>query len=87
MKRKLTVLFHDEDLYLRLKTEADRRQMALSDVVTDAVREWLENCEDEGLLPIIEAARSEWEEKGGHLWPEVEHNFIRPDVRQRRIQP
>jgi hypothetical protein len=66
MKRKLTVLFHDEDLYLRLKTEADRRQMALSDVVADGIREWLEDCEDEGLLPIIEAARSEWKENGGH---------------------
>ena len=76
MKRKLTVLFHDEDLYLRLKTEADRRQMALSDVVTDAVREWLDDCEDEGLLPIIEAARSEWKEKGGHLWSEVEHSYL-----------
>lgn len=25
MKRKLTVLFRDEDLYIRLKVEADRR--------------------------------------------------------------
>lgn len=65
MKRKMTVLFHDEDLYIRLKTEADRRQTALSDVVADAVREWLEGCEDEELLPVIEAARTEWEEKGG----------------------
>ena len=79
MKRKLTVRFSDEDLYLRLKTEADRRQTGLNDMVTDAVREWLEDCEDEGLLPIIEAARSEWKEKGGHLWSEVEHNYL-PDM-------
>jgi len=78
LKRKLTVLFRDEDLYLRLKTEADRRQTLLSDVVTEAVREWLEDCEDEELLPVIEAARREWKEKGGHLWSEVEHNYL-PD--------
>ena len=68
MKRKMTVLFHDEDLYSRLKNEAYRRQVALSDVVADAVREWLEGCEDEELLPIIEDARTEWKEKGGCPW-------------------
>jgi len=76
LKRTLTVIFRDEDLYLRLKTEADRRQMALSDVVTEVVREWLEDCEDERLLPVIEAARWEWNEKGGRLWSEVEHNYL-----------
>jgi len=76
MKRKMTVLFHDEDLYIRLKTEAARRQVALSDVVADAVREWLEGCEDEELLPSIEAARTEWKGKGGRPWSEVERDCL-----------
>lgn len=73
MVRKITVFFDDEDLYIRLKAEADRRHMVLSDVVTDALREWLEACEDEELLPMIEAARSEWKEKGGRPWSELVH--------------
>ena len=40
------------------------RQVALSDVVADAVREWLDGCEDEELLPSIEAARNGMEREG-----------------------
>jgi hypothetical protein len=36
------------------------------------VREWLEAKEDEELLPIIDAAIAEYEEKGGVPWEEVE---------------
>jgi hypothetical protein len=72
MNRKMTVVFHDEELYTELKVEAARRHIAASDIVADAVREWLERCEDAELLPIIEAARAEWKQKGGRLWSEVE---------------
>ena len=72
MKRKMTVVFHDEDLYTQLKIEAVRRRTAASDIVSDAVREWLESREDVELLPAIEAARTEWEEKGGRPWTEAE---------------
>ena len=72
MKRKMTVVFHDEDLYTQLKIEAVRRRTAASDIVSDAVREWLESREDTELLPEIEAARTEWEEKGGRPWSEAE---------------
>ena len=65
MKIKMTVVFHDEDLYTELKVEAVRRHTAASDIVADAVREWLENREDTELLPAIEAARTEWKKKGG----------------------
>ena len=75
MKRKMTVVFHDEDLYTQLKIEAVRRRMAASDIVTDAVREWLESREDVELLPTIEASRTEWEEKGGHPWAEAEREL------------
>lgn len=72
MSRRMTVVFHDEDLYTTLKVEAARRHMPASDIIADAVREWLESREDAELLPVIEAARAEWREKGGRPWSEVE---------------
>ncbi len=75
MKRKMTLVFHDEDLYTQLKIEAVRRRMTASDIVADAVREWLESREDAELVPAIEAARIEWEEKGGRPWSEAEREI------------
>ena len=46
MSRKMTVVFHDEELYTYLKVEAARRHTAASEIITDAVREWLESRED-----------------------------------------
>ena len=75
MKRKMTLVFHDEDLYTQLKIEAVRRRTTASDIVSDAVREWLESCEDAELLPDVEAARTEWKEKGGRPWSEAEQEL------------
>ena len=75
MKRKMTLVFHDEDLYTQLKIEAVKRRTTASDIVADAVREWLESREDAELLPAIEAARTEWEEKGGRPWSEAEREL------------
>ncbi len=75
MSRKMTVVFHDEDLYTELKVEAARKHTAASDIIAEAVREWLERREDAELLPVIEAARNEWKEKGGRSWSEVEREL------------
>jgi hypothetical protein len=75
MSRKMTVVFHDEDLYTYLKVEAARRHIAASEIIADAVREWLESREDAELLPSIEAARTEWKDKGGRPWSEVEREI------------
>ncbi len=75
MSRRMTVVFHDDELYTDLKVEAARRHVAASEIVTGAVREWLENHEDTELLPVIEAARTEWKKKGGRRWPEVEQEM------------
>ena len=72
MKRKVTLVFHDEDLYTRLEIEAVRRHITASDIVADAVREWLKSRADAELLPVIDAARAEWKEKGGRPWSEAE---------------
>jgi len=84
MSRKMTVVFHDEELYTYLKVEAARRHTAASEIITDAVRQWLENCEDAELLPVIEAARTEWKEKGGRPWSEVEQEMEEAVSRRER---
>jgi len=75
MSRKMTVVFHNEDLYTYLKVEAARRHMPASEIIADAVSEWLESREDAELLPAIEAARTEWKEKSGRPWSEVEREL------------
>ena len=75
MSRKMTVVFHNEDLYTYLKVEAARRHMPASEIIADAVSEWLESREDAELLPVIDSARTEWKEKGGRPWSEVEREI------------
>ena len=75
MSRKMTVVFHDEELYTCLKVEAARRHMPASEIISDAVSEWLESREDAELLPIIEATRTEWKQRGGRPWSEAEQEL------------
>ena len=75
MSRRMTVVFHDDDLYTNLKIEAVRRRKPASDIVSEAVLEWLESREDAELVPVIDAARAEWKEKGGRPWAEVEREM------------
>ena len=84
MSRKMTVVFHDEELYTYLKVEAARRHTAASEIITDAVRQWLDNREDAELLSVIESARSEWKEKGGRPWSEVEQEMEETISRRER---
>ena len=44
--------------------------MPASEIIADAVSEWLESREDAELVPAIEAARTEWKEEGGRPWSE-----------------
>jgi predicted transcriptional regulator len=75
MTKKMTVVFHDEELYTNLKIEAVRRNRPASEIIAEAVREWLEVKEEEELLPEIDAAIAEYEEKGGRPWEEVEREW------------
>ena len=75
MSRRMTVVFHDDELYTSLKVEAARLHKPASEIVGEAVRRWLESREDAALLPAIEAARAEWKEKGGRPWSEVEREL------------
>ena len=84
MSKRMTVVFHDEDLYTCLKVEAARRHKPASDIIAEAVRDWLESREDAELLPVIEAARAEWKEKGGRSWAEVEQELEEAVSRKER---
>jgi hypothetical protein len=72
MVKKMTVVFHDEELYTDLKIEAVKRNRAASDIIAEAVQDWLDAKEDEELAPIVDAALAEYKEKGGRPWEEVE---------------
>ena len=64
MTKRMTVVFHDEELYTCPKVEAARRHKPASDIVAEAVQVWLEKQEDMELPPIIDAARAEWQKEG-----------------------
>ncbi|MCD6567342.1 MAG: hypothetical protein J7K94_01205 [Dehalococcoidia bacterium] len=63
--KKMTVVFDDDALYTTVKVEAARRNQPVKELVSQALREWLEAQEDAELLSEIETARAEWQEKGG----------------------
>ena len=75
MSRKMTVVFHNEELYTDLKVEAARRHVAASDIVAEAVQQWLDEKESEELLPLHQEAMAEYEQKGGRPWEEVEKEW------------
>ena len=85
MKRKMTLVFHDEDLYTQLKIEAVKRRTTSSNIVADAVREWLESHEDAELIPVIDAAMAEYEEKGARSWAEVEREWGEQIAKREKI--
>ena len=75
MSRKMTVVFHNEELYTDLKVEAARRHMAASEIVAEAVQLWLDEKEAEELRPYIEEARREYEEGKTRPWEEVKREM------------
>lgn len=89
MRRRMTLVFDDEELYTTLKVEAVRRHRPAKDLVAEALRQWLEAQENAELLPEIERARAEWEEKGGVEAGEFFQQLAeeeRAQVRNRAIQ-
>ena len=63
--KKMTVVFDDDALYTTVKVEAARRNQPVKKLISQALTEWLEAQEDAELLSEIEAARTEWRQKGG----------------------
>ncbi|MDD5312803.1 MAG: hypothetical protein PHO26_07195 [Dehalococcoidia bacterium] len=71
MSRRMTVVFHDEELYTNLKVAAVRRRLSASEIIAQAITEWLESREDAELTPVIKAARAEYKTSGGRSWKKV----------------
>jgi len=71
----MTVVFHDQQLYIDLKIEAVRRNRSASEIVSEAVLEWLQNKEDEELIPVAESAIADWEQNGGFKLEDVDREI------------
>ncbi|MBI2910687.1 MAG: hypothetical protein HYY05_00985 [Chloroflexi bacterium] len=65
MAKRMTMVFDDEDLYRDLRVEAARTGCHAKDIVSQAVRAWLEAREGEALRAELAEARAEWERHGG----------------------
>lgn len=65
MAKRMTVVFDDEELYTALRVEAARTGCHAKDIVSQAVRSWLDAREDEELRAGLEEARAEWQRHGG----------------------
>jgi hypothetical protein len=63
--KQLTLALEDDSLYAALEAEASRRNQPLSQLVAEALADWLESLEDGKLLASLESARAEWEREGG----------------------
>ena len=64
MAKRMTVIFEDEELYTELKVAAARKGRHAKDIVSEAVREWLEVQEDYELAADLEERRREGEREG-----------------------
>ena len=60
----MTVVFRDENTYTHLKVESAKRNMNASDIVSEAVYEWIESQEDVELSPLIKNSQEEVKSSG-----------------------
>ena len=65
MPNRITVVFDDEELYAEFKEVAERSGVPAKDIVAEAIRDWLESKDDEGICRDVNEARREWEIWGG----------------------
>jgi len=84
MSRRMTVVFHNDELYTDLKVAAVRRRLTASEIVAQAVTEWLESREDAELVPVIKAARAEYHSKGARPWNELRQELDQSIAKRNR---
>lgn len=75
VSKRMTVVFKDENLYTHLKVEAAKRNINASDIVSEAVIEWIESQEDSELAPLIRESKKEVKSAGTKSWKEVKKNL------------
>ena len=64
MSKRMTVVFKNENIYTHLKVEAAKRDINASDIVSEAVVEWIESREDIELGPLIKESQKEVKKSG-----------------------
>ena len=75
MSKRMTIVFKDENIYTHLKVEAAKRGINASDIVSEAVVEWIESKEDLELAPLIKNSQDEIEVNGTKSWEELKKNL------------
>ena len=75
MSKRMTVVFKDENLYTHLKVEAAKRNINASDIVSEAIMEWIESQEDSELAPLIKESQKEVKSVGTKSWKEIKKNL------------
>ena len=67
----MTVVFKDENVYKHLKVEAAKRDINASEIVSEAIVEWIESREDVELAPLIKESQEEVNKSGTKSWDRV----------------
>ena len=67
----MTVVFKDENVYKHLKVEAAKRDINASEIVSEAIVEWIESREDIKLAPLIIKSQEETKKSGTKSWNKV----------------
>jgi hypothetical protein len=75
MSKRMTVVFKDENTYTHLKVEAAKRNINASDIVSEAVVEWIDSREDFELSPLIKSSQDEVKSSGTKSWEELKRNL------------
>ena len=75
MSKRMTVVFNDENVYTHLKVEAAKRNRTSSDIISEAVIDWIESQEDLELLPLIKESKNEVKDKGTRTWNEIKKSL------------
>ena len=75
MSKRMTVIFKDENIYTHLKVEAAKRDINASDIISEAVVEWIESREDIELAPLVEESQKEVKKNGTKSWDKVKKEF------------
>lgn len=75
MGKRMTVVFKNENVYTHLKVEAAKRNINASDIVSEAVVEWIESQEDLELAPLIKNSQKEVTSSSVKSWKELKSNL------------
>lgn len=75
MSKRMTVVFKDENIYTHLKVEAAKRNIHASDIVSEAIIEWMESQEDIELTPLIRESQKEAEKIGTKSWNKAKEDL------------